>query len=255
MGWPTAIIIGCMKCGTTPLIHNIAKHPEIRTVKNPEDKKKASTEIRFWNDGQPYHTLTTKGIDWYKSLFKERGCQVTKSANYGDKKSTMERISKHIPDVKLILCLREPIKRMYSEFQMQTPNIPFTIKLAEKRGYLNRSKYYKQITKNVLPFFPKENLYIIIQERIKNNTNEEMNKLYKFIGVSELDYKTKKVTSQEATDRNLNLKKDSEIKSYKVWKTKYKSMDSKLNKQLRKYFQKHNEKLFELLGYKIQEWE
>ena len=137
---------------------------------------------------------------------------------------------------------------------MQMPLIPFTLKIAQKRGYLERSKYYKQIKNNVLPFFPRENLYIIIQERMKNNTNEEMNKLYKFLGVEELDYGIQKVTSQEATNRNLDLKKDSEIKLYKVWKTKYKPMNSKLNKQLKEYFKSYNEKLFEFLGYSIQEW-
>jgi len=253
---PDMIIIGCMKSGSTVLSHNLNRHPDIKLIKNPNDPKIASTEIRFWNDKSRYNTFEKDGMKWYKKLFKYNDkIQFEKCANYIEKKSTMERISKYIPHVKLVLCIREPVSRAYSELQMQAPNKKFTIELAERKGYLNRGKYYKQITKNLLPFFPRENLYIIIQERMKNNLNEEMNKLYRFIGVSELNYETQKVTFQEATNRNLNLEKDSKIKSYKVWKTKYnKPMDSKANTQLKKYFKKYNEDLFKFLGCSIKEW-
>lgn len=256
MGWPNFIIIGAMKCATTVLWHNLNRHPDIVMVKNPDDPKKASTEIRMWNDGQPWRVFTNKGIDWYQSLFRDDNkCQGTKSANYIEQRSTMERMAKYIPNVKLILCIREPVSRAYSEFQMQNPGKKFTLDIAEKRGYLTRGKYYKQIMKNVLPFFPKENLHIVIQEQMKNDTPKIMNQIYNFLNVSKVDFGIQKVTSQEATDRNLDLKKDGEIKAYKVWNTKYKSMDSKLYKQLRKYFEKHNEKLFKFLGHSITEWE
>lgn len=255
MGWPNFIIVGAMKCGTSVLWHNLNKHPHIQMVRNPEDPKIAGIEIRFWNDGQPYHTFTNKGTEWYRSLFDDNKCQGTKCANYIEKKQTIKRISKHIPNIKLIICIREPISRAFSEFIMQSNGTPFTYELALQKGYLGRSKYYKQITNNVLPFFPRENLHIIIQEQMKNNTNEEMNKLYKFLGVPELSYDVKKITSKEATDRNLDLKKDSKIKSYKVWKTKYKSpINKNLKNQLKEYFKKHNDNLFEFLGYSIEEW-
>jgi len=253
---PDIICIGCMKSGSTVLAHNIQKHPDVKLIKNPNDPKIASTEIRFWNNRSSYNTFDKDGMKWYKKLFKYNDkLQFEKCANYCENKSTMERIAKYIPDVKLVFCIREPVSRAYSEFQMQKPNKKFTIELAEKKGYLNRGKYYKQITKNILPFFPKENLHIIIQERMKNNLNEEMNKLYKFLGASELNYGIQKVTFQEATNRNLDLKKDSKIKLYKVWKSKYKlSMDKNLKSQLKEYFKKHNDKLFKFLEYDIQEW-
>jgi hypothetical protein len=254
MGWPDFIICGSMKCGTTVAWHNLNKHPDIEMIKNPEDHKPASTEIRMWNDGQPYHVFTNKGIEWYKSLFNNSKCQGEKCANYIEEKSTMERMSKYIPNVKLILCIREPVSRAYSEFQMQSPGKTFTYEIAEKKGYLRRSKYYEQIVNHVLPFFSKENLHIIIKEQMKNNTQNVMNDIYDFIDVQKLNFGIQKVTSQEATNRNLNLEKDSEIKLYKVWQTKYEPINSKLEKKLKEYFKKHNEKLFEFLGYDIKEW-
>jgi len=255
MGWPDFIIIGCMKSGTTVLAHNISKHPNIKLIKNPEDPKKASTEIRMWNDGQPYHVFTNKGIDWYRSLFKYNDkIQFEKCANYIEQESTMKLMAKYIPDVKLILCIREPVSRAYSEFQMQNPGKKFTYEIAESRGYIKRGKYYKQIKNNVLPYFPKENLHIVVQEQMKDNTQLIMAGIYDFLEIPPIKFGTQEVTSQEATNRNLDLDKDSKIKSYKVWQSKYKPMDSKLEKKLKEYFKKHNEKLFKFLEYSIQEW-
>jgi len=34
------------------------------------------------------------------------------------RKSTMEKIHKHLPDVKIIICLRNPVKRIISHLNM-----------------------------------------------------------------------------------------------------------------------------------------
>jgi len=254
MGWPTAIICGFMKSGTTPLIHNLNRHPEIKMIKNPDDPKKASTEIRFFNDGQPWHTFTNKGIDWYQSLFDDSRCQCTKCANYLEQRLTMERIYKYIPNVKLIICMRNPVDRAYSEVKMTHPNVKFNFKFAKKFGYLKRGEYYNLIKENVLPFFEKDQIHIIIQERMKNDTINTMKNLYDFLGVSNVDFDIQKVTPEEATNRNLNLQEDGNIKSYKVWNSNYKPMNQGLREELYKYFKVHNKRLFKFLGYKINEW-
>lgn len=252
---PDVICIGTMKSGTTVLAHNLNRHPDVRLVKNPNDPKIASTELRFWNNMSLYNTFEKYGISWYKKLFKcNDKLQFEKCANYIEQKSTMKRIAKYIPNVKLVLCIRNPSNRAYSEFKMQKPNRVLTYETAVKKGYLRRGEYHKQIINNILPFFPKENLHIIIQERMKQNTTEEMNKLYKFIGVPELDYDIQIVTFEEATNRNLDLKKDGKIKKYKVWETKYKPINPELKEQFDEYFESHNQKLFELLGEEIKEW-
>lgn len=255
MKFPEFIIIGAMKCATTVLWHNLNKHPEIMMGKNTEDPKKASTEIRFWNNGQPHKTWN-KGIDWYKNLFDGDVCG-EKCANYIENKRAMKRMSQHIPDVKLVLCVRNPVDRAYSEYNMQKNRRGlnfFDFLVAKKYGYLKRGLYHKQIVENVLPFFKKEQLYILIQEKMKENTNTELNKLYRFLGVSEFNLNVKKVTSKEATDRNLDLKKDSQLQFYKNWNSKYDQMSYSVRTQLNNYFKEPNKCLFNYLGYKIKEW-
>ncbi len=255
MKFPDFILIGAMKCGTTVLWHNLNKHPGINMCKNWEDPKVASTEIRFWNNGQPHRTWN-RGIDWYKNLFNGDCCG-EKSANYIEQASTMKRMSEYIPNVKLVLCIRNPVDRAYSEYQMQRSRLSgaFNMNFAQQRGYLERGMYYLQIKNNVLQFFPEENLYIVIQERMKNNTNYELNKLYDFLGADGYDLEAKETTAEKATDRTLDLEKDKEIKNYKVWSTEYESMTLEMKDALSKYFKDHNKKLFEYLGYKIKEWQ
>jgi len=255
MNKPDFIIIGSMKCGTTVLWHNLNKHPDIEMIKNPEDPKKASTEIRFWNNGQPHRTFN-KGIEWYFSLFNKSFCG-EKCANYIENKNTMKKIHDNIDKIKLVLCVREPVDRAYSEFRMQFPNATedkFNFNSIKKNGYSNRSKYFSLIEENILPFFRKEDLYIIVQEEMKKNTDNELNKLYKFLGVSEFHLDTNTVSSELATNRNLDLEKDKKIKSYKVWNSKYKPMNPELKKILKDYFLFENKKLFNFLGYEIKDW-
>jgi len=248
MKFPDFIIIGAMKCATTVLWHNLNKHPDINMCKNWQDPKIASTEIRFWNNGAPHHTWE-KGIDWYKSLFRGDCCG-EKSANYIEEYIAMKRMSEHVPNVKLILCIRNPVDRAYSEYQMQKDRISGGI----NRGHLQRGLYYEQIKNNVLPFFPKENLYILIQERMKDNVVGEMNRLYDFLNVKRCNFDIMEVTSDEATNRNLDLNKDSEVKSYKKWSTNYKPMFFEDRENVNSFYEPHNIDLFNFLRYDIEEW-
>jgi hypothetical protein len=215
--------------------------------KNPEDPKTASTEIRFWNNGAPYHTWS-KGLNWYKSLFKGDCCG-EKCANYIEQKDTMRIMSYHIPNVKLIVCIRNPIDRAYSEYQMQRNKVS-----GINRGHIERGFYYKQLINHVIPYFPKENVYVLVQEKLKKNTDEELNKLYKFLGVSDYHLDTMRITSEAATDRKLDLKKDGQIKAYKVWGTEYKPLGKKSREILYSTYADQVEKLFNFLGYEIYEW-
>ena len=254
MKFPDFVIIGAMKSGTTVLWHNLNKHPEINMAKNPEDPKIASTEIRFWNNGVPYRTWN-RGIDWYRNLFSGSCCG-EKCANYIEERSTMERMARHIPDVKLILCLRNPVDRAYSEYQMQRKGInkPFDMSLADARGYLYRGSYYNQIANHVLPLFPRNNLYVITQEEMKADTNGIVNKLYDFLGTAQCDLDVVETTQEIASDRNLDLDKDGQIKEYKVWSAEYEPMSDEVRSALSVFYKSHNEKLFDLLGYEIKEW-
>lgn len=248
--FPDFIIVGAMKCGTTVLWHNMDNHPDINMGKNWEDPKKTSTEIRFWNNGGPYHTWKTKGVDWYKTLFSGKCCG-EKSANYIESSVAMSRIAEHIPSCKIVLCVRNPTDRAYSEYQMQLHTAPkknkkgFEVAFKGNTGYQKRGKYIEMIESNVLSRFPGEQLYVCVQERMATDTDNELNRLYQYLGLSEFHQEVKSVHSK---------KRDVFIDEYKVWHTEYAALTPQFRKEVDKFYAPFNKRLFDLMGHEINEW-
>ncbi len=238
-----------MKCGTTVLWRNLDQHPDIVMGKNWEDPKKTSTEIRFWNNQGPHHTWKRKGIDWYKTLFSG-SCSGEKSANYIESQTVFERLHKYIPNAKLILCVRNPVDRYYSEYQMQRHTAPkkhtrgFDAALADK-GYYRRGKYHNMLNDNVLPHFPKDQIYIVVQEKMFGDTKNELNKVYDFLHVKHVDIEIENIVADN---------RDKKMSRYRKWRTEYRPMSIAAQNKLIAYYKDHNKRFFDFLGYEVTEW-
>jgi len=247
---PDFIIIGAMKCGTTSLWRNLDRHPGITMGKNYDDPKKTSTEIRFFNNAGPYHNWN-RGVEWYKQCFRgDYGGE--KCANYVESAKAIQRMKNIVPSVKLILCIRNPIDRAYSEYFMQLDTHPrkyppaFDVAIKKNKGYQHRGKYYQMLEQNVLPFFSRDQIYIIVQERVKSNTLSEMNKLYDFLGLPHHDEKIVRVTFKN---------RDSVVDGYRQWSSNYRQKIKPSTLQwMKELYVKPNDRLFDFLGERIEEW-
>ena len=247
MKFPDFVIIGSMKCGTTALWHNLNHFPDIQMGKNPDDPKKTSTEIRFWNNGGPHYPWR-RGLTWYKSLFSGT-CAGEKCANYIESPSAMRLMCRHMPEAKIVVCIRNPVDRVLSEFWMHNfkpEKIKKFNKFAEAPGPRARSCYYDQLQRAVLPFYPKDQIYVVIQERMLKDTNKELNNLRLWLG---LPFFNAPVNHISFRDRDLH------IGGLRVWETEHKvDMSTSLRGELNEYFKPHNDKLFDWLGYSIDDW-
>ena len=95
--------------------------------------------------------------------------------------------------------------------------------------YLQRGLYYKQI-KELLNWFPRDNILVLLTSDFEKNPEVECNKVYQFLNLSE-----QKIIS----------------KNNKVFVSKNdRLIDSKLYKRLIPYFKKDTEQLEKLLGIK-----
>ncbi len=111
---PNFIIIGAMKSGTTSLYKYICDHPCILPA--------AYDEIGFFDSN--FHL----GFNWYRSMFprkkqmeeleKKKGISITGEDTpfYFWNEEAANRIKKYLPKVKLIVILRNPVDRAFSEF-------------------------------------------------------------------------------------------------------------------------------------------
>jgi len=235
--FPDIVIIGAQKSATLALWNNLNKHPDIKMV---EGGCEGTIEVHFFDNNY------RKGKLWYKSHFiKDGRLWGEKSPKYIYKTKCHKRMYETIPNAKLILCLRNPVRRAYSHWNMSVDrsrkdwstslfhNCTFEEAIEKFDGVVGRGFYIDQI-KSLLKFYPREQVHILIFERLRKNMKKEHNKIWAFLGV-------KKFYSPSFGDK-YNTRKYS------------KSMRKETEKRLYKLYEPYNKRLFDFLGYEIEEW-
>ncbi len=248
MKFPNFIIIGATKCGTTALWYNLDKHPDIYMA-----PKGASIEMNFWA-GRKWK----EGFDWYKRKFKYDKISGEKTAGYFANTKALKLMSENIPDVKLFFCIRNPVDRAYSNFQMnkkanKITNFNFNV---FKKRYGPTGKYINHIQNRILKYFTKDQLHICILETMKKNMTEEMGKAFSFLGVEDLNLPCKIIPGQllKKRTRQEDIELNHKEKFYRVWSKHTEQLTVPLRNEMLEYYKPYNEKLFDFLGYEIEEW-
>ena len=244
---PDYIIIGVQKAGTTALINNLGKHPDILIAKvEVENSKRLKKEINFFSHEDRWE----KGITWYSNLFSEPDkIQGEKSPSYMKNAKAIERMAEVIPDVKLIIMLRNPVTRAYSAWN----HFNQSIKKSQKRGWriesfetaislaeqkekpftslLALGNYMHQIN-TLLQYFPQEQLFFGIAERFLEDPNGQINKVLDFLGAERMDLEPEIRHKREYSE----------------------GINPETKKHLEKLFEPYNQQLFDFLGEEIAEW-
>jgi hypothetical protein len=102
---PGAMIVGAMKCGTTSLHNYLTQHPQVIA---PLRK-----EVHYFD------TNLAKGEAWYRANFgktSEPGLNLDSSPYYLFHPCVPLRARALVPDAKLIVLLRDPVRRAYSHY-------------------------------------------------------------------------------------------------------------------------------------------
>jgi len=249
MKFPEFIIVGVTKGGTTALWYNLDKHPGI----NMATKSSSSLEMNFFGG-----ITRKKGIEWYKTRFSGEVCG-EKSTLYCQHNGAIKNIKKYMPDVKLILCVRNPVDRAYSNWQMNYRGGEGRIKEKFsfnlfKRRYSATGKYINLIEEIILPYFDKSELYICVSEHMKKDMTGEMKKVFEYIGVDDLNLPSKEIIYMKGRTRQEDIIANREEKFYRVWSKFTDRLTGPLRKEVLEYYKPYNERLFNYFGYEIEEW-
>lgn len=188
------IIMGVQKCATTALASSLSKHPDIYIDGNTDPTK---SEIHFFD------IYWKNGLGYYKSKFNYKKKIVgEKTPDLIYLPYTFPLIQSVNPYVKIILILRNPIIRAFSAWKMMKAmtkdNISFEnalkLELENKDknktfytihgDYLQRGLYYKQI-KELLKWFPREHICVLLTSDFEKDPELECNKVYKFLNLKE----------------------------------------------------------------------
>jgi len=172
---PNFLVIGVQRSATSWIYQCLKGHPDIFL---PFIK-----EINFFDK---YYS---KGIDWYKrfyDLHKSEKAVGDVTPSYLFRGQSHARIASHLPDVRLIVCLRNPIERAFSQYRKQIKSgrisMSFEEGLKEIPVFTEKGFYYSQITR-LLEFFPREKLLVLIYEDIEKDPVKFMQDIFSFLEV------------------------------------------------------------------------
>jgi hypothetical protein len=251
--FPDFIIIGGQRCGTTSLHRALERHPCIMPA--------GAKEIHFFD------IHYGKGASWYRGFFpcafymtimsRLKGCAVATgeaSPYYFFHPLVPKRIHETVPDLKLILMLRNPVDRAYSQyhhevrlgFEGQTSFAEALVREDERlhgeeekiladedyisfshihHAYRSRGLYLDQF-KRWKAYFPSERMLVLKSEDFYEDTPKVYKQVLTFLNLPETE-----TGRHESQNRAQNP-----------------PMDSKIRQELTDFFRPHNERLYEYLG-------
>ncbi|MBU2888762.1 sulfotransferase family protein [Celeribacter halophilus] len=191
---PHAIVFGTPKSGTTTLCGALMRHPDIYMY----PKK----ETHFFND-----LFTKRDMSWYKGLFTDapdgallmEGTPDYSMSHCVDR--TLERIATHIPDVKLILMVRNPVDRIESHYIQMLSNTRTEISIdqaLEKWPEIVETSDYGAIVETLRQYFSEDQLLVLFLEDYKSDKSTVHAQTLEFLEVDASRIPLETVNTQKA---------------------------------------------------------
>ncbi len=177
---PTFIGIGAQKCASTWIYDILADHPDVGLS--------TQKEIDFFS----YHY--DHGLQWYENKFSDVGRRTAVgeiSPSYFHEPAAPERIHRHYPSVKLIVSLRNPIKRAMSNHvheirigHLTGDDLSFEKGLQNNPMYVEQGLYAKHLER-WFQYFEKDQILILLFEDIVGDQLESAKRIYRFLGIDQ----------------------------------------------------------------------
>lgn len=179
MGKVDFIGIGVQKAATTWLFNCLEQHPEIRSAVRANNK-----ELNFFN-----HSFWW-GYAWYHSLFQFGPWKTGEySVSYFADKNVPERIYRYNPSVKLVVSLRNPIDRAYSQHQheVRRRRLPkalhgFWNAMEQNPTYIDQGLYASHLER-YLQFFNPNQIHVVLFDDVCLQPEMVLRKLFLFLEV------------------------------------------------------------------------
>ena len=213
MALPNFIISGFPKCGTTSLHYYLSEHPEIYMPDQKElhffTNKIFSDENKGAGDAILAKTHIKNLKDYQKCFEKGKKYRIIgeTSPSYINHPKLFAKINKTLSNPKIIVLIRDPIKRAYSNYlhllREQRETLSFdealkqeefrkTLKYADFWYYKFNSTYYKKISKAIDVF---SDVLIITQEELSQEPKQTIRRAYEFLG-AEPEFNPKSLTKR-----------------------------------------------------------
>lgn len=245
-GWPSALIIGAQRSGTSSLFNYLVRHPDVRAP--------VTKEIHYFD----FHLR--KPVRWYRGRFpysrQLRAGALTFEASpyYLAHPLVPDRAARLLPDVKLIALLRNPVDRALSHYHHEVRDGRESLSFAEaiereaerlageeerlgndpeyysfnhhRYSYTTRGLYLRQL-RRWMAHYPRAQLLVLQSEWLFRNPAAATAAVHDFLGLRPF-----------------------RLPSYRPYYAGHyeRAMPEELRAKLVTYFAPHNCELFQWLG-------
>jgi hypothetical protein len=251
--WPSFVIIGGQRCGTTSLYRYLAQHPQVAPV--------------ILEKGAHYFSTNhQRGVAWYRAHFVTDAYRRYLERRAGRPVITGEaspyylyhplapgRMHELLPDVRLIVMLRDPVKRAFSSHRhmiergLDTLSFEEAVEaeparlagererlMADPGYYSAEHQHHAYLTRGLYAenlalwrsFYAPEQMLVVQSEAFFRETGEEYRRVTRFLGLD--DHPLERYEAHNPTQRQ--------------------TLDPATRERLAAYFREPNERLFDMLG-------
>lgn len=254
---PNFIIAGAQKAGTTSLFYYLGQHPQI--------VRSYTKEVLYFDGGtNPQIDNYKKGLNWYKSHFPLR-LELGKNCMTGEASplylfypEAPQRMKQVLPDVKIIILLRNPVDRAISHYFHQVrkgrEKLPImeALKAEEARlskalesknyrdfNFINYSYkargHYKDQVEKYFNLFERDNIFLVDSKDLFKDTSSLLTNIFRFLKVDQ-SFVVENLEPRNTLSRDKYLSKSRE------------ELGSCVYDYLNEYFHSKNLDLYQFLG-------
>lgn len=173
--------IGAHKCASTWVYRVLQEHPQA-FVSQPK-------ELEYFS------RFTDRTAAWYEGHFQGAGPALARgeiSTTYFNWPGTAQRMFDYDPELRLVLSLRDPVRRAYSHHlfclqqgYLDMKHASFEAGLAAGGDYLRKSTYAPSL-RSWLDVFPRDQILVLFQEDIAGEPRQQAARLFAFLGLDPL---------------------------------------------------------------------
>jgi hypothetical protein len=185
---PDFLYIGTSKAGSTWLFNVLARHPDVFL---------ASNKGLYYFDAH-----FDRGEEWYLGHFEDSGHHGARgevSHSYLSSPEAPARIAELSPAIRLLVCLREPVDRAFSDYldlrKNQQYDGSFEGALEAYPRLLDRGRYASHL-RRYLAVFPREQLLIQLFDDLKADPQRYADEVFGFLGVPRLELPSSELRSR-----------------------------------------------------------
>jgi hypothetical protein len=211
--FPTVVIVGAQKAGTTQLHAHLLKHPRLFAG--------ANKEVSYFSKN------AHRSVAWYRSRFPLQrrvaaveGHVLDSSPSYMPNPQALRQMKTVLPDAKIIALLRDPVARAFSHYQhiktrhrearsfaqaisdelrenRLSPRFGAALAkgTAPMQGYVARGYYALQL-ELIYEMYSRDQVLIIDSAELFADTSEVCQRVFSFIGIGPFDVRSNRVLNR-----------------------------------------------------------